>query len=88
MANTVAKSISANLSELRAEKQEMMMSTNTNQPNASDTLARIADYVGYLFEDVSDQEIEALHFECTEPASRGLNRPYDLSELMSRTIAP
>jgi hypothetical protein len=65
-----------------------MMSTNTNQPNASGPLARVADYVGYHFEDVSDQEIEARHFECTEPASRGLNRPYDLSELMSRTIAP
>jgi hypothetical protein len=66
-----------------------MMTINTNQANASDTLTRFAAYVEYLFEDVSDERaIEARHFECSQPASRGLNRPYELGELMSRTIAP
>jgi len=72
--------------ELKAEIQETKMTTNTNQASASDTLTRIADYVGYLFEDVSnEQAIESHHFECSEPASRGLNRRYELGELMSLT---
>ncbi len=64
------------------------MITN-NQASASATVGRIATYVGYLFEDVSDEQaIELHHFECPQPANRGLNRPYELSELMSLTIAP
>ena len=56
---------------------------------ASNRVARIAAYVGYLFEDVSKvQTIESHHFECSQPASRGLNRPYELGELMSRAIVP
>jgi hypothetical protein len=62
--------------------------TTTNQ--VSDTLGRIAAYVGHLFEDVSeDQAIELHHFDCErrfpKPATRGLNRPYELGELMSLT---
>ena len=88
MTNTAAQSISSNLTmpELKAEIQEMKMTTNTNQASASDALTRMADYVGYLFEDVSnEQAIESHHFECSEPASRGLNRHYELGELMSLT---
>ena len=55
----------------------------------SDKFARIAAYVGYLFEDVCKvQAIESHHFQCSQPASRGLNRPYELGELMSRAIVP
>jgi hypothetical protein len=65
-----------------------MTMTTTNQ--ASDTLGRIAAYVGYLFEDVSEnQTIELHHFDCEQrtakQATRGLNRPYELGELMSLT---
>ena len=62
----------------------MMITTN----QASDTLGRIAAYVEHLFEDVSeDQAIEFHHFDCERrcPATRGLNRPYELGELMSLT---
>jgi hypothetical protein len=63
-----------------------MMTTSSVQASASDTLGRIAAYVGYLFEDISDEQgIESHHFECSQPASRGLNRPYELGELMSLT---
>ena len=62
------------------------MTTSSVQASASATLGRIAAYVGYLFEDISDgQGIESHHFECSQPASRGLNRPYELGELMSLT---
>jgi hypothetical protein len=65
------------------------MTARTNEVCRSDTFARIAHYVGYLFEDVSEgQAIESHHFECPQPASRGLNRPYEMGELMSRTIVP
>jgi hypothetical protein len=60
--------------------------TSSVQASAPDTLGRIAAYVGYLFEDISDEQgIESHHFECSQPASRGLNRPYELGELMSLT---
>jgi hypothetical protein len=66
-----------------------MMVISSNQVSPAHTLARMAAYVGYLFEDISsEQAIESHHFECPQPASRGLNRPYELGELMSRTIAP
>ena len=59
------------------------MSVNTDQTTA---FSRIGAYVGHLFEDVSnEQAIESHHFECSQPASRGLNRPYELGELMSLT---
>ena len=62
------------------------MMTSTVQASTSDTLGRIATYVGYLFDDVSDERaIELHHFECSQPASRGLNRHYELGELMSLT---
>jgi len=49
----------------------------------------MADYVGHLFEDLpKTEQIELRHFECPQPASRGLNRPYELGELMSRVIVP
>jgi hypothetical protein len=61
----------------------------THEVTASDTFARIGAYVGHLFEDVSDDRpIELHHFELSQPATRGLNRPYDISDLMSRAIAP
>jgi hypothetical protein len=69
-----------------AKLQETTMTTSSIQASASDTLGRIADYVGYFFEDISDEQgIESHHFECSQPASQGLNRPYELGELMSLT---
>lgn len=87
MANTAANTVSANLTLPRPfELQETTMTTSTVQASASDTLGRIAAYVGYLFEDISDEEgIELHHFKYSQPASRGLNRPYELGELMSLT---
>jgi|RhiMetStandDraft_8_1073273.scaffolds.fasta_scaffold00196_7 hypothetical protein len=65
------------------------MITSTNHAGASGRFARIAAYVGHLFEDVPKAEaIELHHFECPQPDSRGLNRPYELGELMSRVIVP
>jgi hypothetical protein len=62
------------------------MTTSTVQASASDTAGRLAAYFGYLFEDISDEEgIELHHFEYSQPASRGLNRPYELDELTSLT---
>jgi hypothetical protein len=57
------------------------------------TFSRIGACVGYLFEDTSKEDaIEWHHFGCVQrypnKASRGLNRPCELSELMARTIAP
>jgi hypothetical protein len=60
------------------------MTTSTVQASASDTAGRIAAYVGYLFADISEG-IELHHFEYSQPASRGLDRPYELDELMSLT---
>ena len=65
------------------------MITSTDHAGASAGFARIAAYVGRLFEDVPKADaIESHHFECPNPASRGLNRPYELGELMSRVIVP
>jgi hypothetical protein len=65
------------------------MVTSTNHAGASARFARIAAYVGHLFEDVTKADaIESHHFECPHLASRGLNRPYELGELMSRVIVP
>ena len=65
------------------------MINNGNHAGVYDTFARIAACVDYLFEDVSEsQAIESHHFERPQPASRGLNRPYELGELMSRSVVP
>jgi len=63
------------------------MTAHIDQASAS--LARIGAYVGHLFEDVSeDCPIESHRFGFSQPASRGLNRHYEISDLMSRAIAP
>jgi hypothetical protein len=50
---------------------------------------RIAACVGQLMDSALDARIEKIsQSERPDPASRCLNRPWDLSELMSRTIAP
>jgi hypothetical protein len=50
---------------------------------------RITAYVGKLFDSAVDGHIAELSQKLRpDPATRGLNRPYDLGELMSRTIAP
>ena len=50
---------------------------------------RITACVGHLLDDAVDEHIEQLSQKLQpDPAIRGLNRRYDLSELMSRTIAP
>ena len=60
-----------------------------NYPTSSSGFTRITAYVGQLLDSAVDGHIEELSQKLrTEPAARGLNRRYDLSELMSRTIAP
>jgi hypothetical protein len=67
--------------------RERIMSFNylTN----SSGFTRITAYVGQLLDSAVDGHIEELSQKLgPDPASRGLNRAYDLGELMSRTIAP
>jgi hypothetical protein len=55
----------------------------------SSGVARIAACVGQLVDSAVDAQIEKVsQSERPDPASRCLNRPWDLSEFMSRTIAP
>lgn len=50
---------------------------------------RITAYVGQLVDSAVDARIEIISQSCRpDPAGRCLNRPCELSELMSRTIAP
>ena len=50
---------------------------------------RIAAFVGQLLDGAVDGHIEKVAQQMRpDPAGRCLNRPCDLSELMSRTIAP
>jgi hypothetical protein len=53
----------------------------------SSGFTRIAAYVGRLLDGAVDGHIEKLSQQL-RPASRCLNRPCELSEIMSRTIAP
>jgi hypothetical protein len=67
--------------------QEATMSFNylTN----STGFTRIAAYVGQLVDSAVDARIETISQNFRpDPATRCLNRPCELSELMSRTIAP
>lgn len=64
----------------------------TSHPTGlSDAATRAATYVGQFIGGIEDgREIAARHFELSrlsrpELARRGLNRPCDLSELMSQT---
>ena len=55
----------------------------------SSGFTRISAYVGKLIDGAVDTHIEKLSQQLRpDPASRCLHRPYELSELMSRTIAP
>jgi hypothetical protein len=55
----------------------------------SSGFTRIAAYVGRLVDSAVDARIETISQSFRpDPASRCLNRPCELSELMSRTIAP
>ena len=55
----------------------------------SSGFTRIAAYVGQLLDGAVDAHIKKLSQQLRpDPASRCLNRPCDLSELMSQTIAP
>ena len=70
-----------------AGSEETTMSFNylTN----SGGFTRITAYVGQLLGGALDGHIERLSQQLRpDPAGRGLNRPCELSELMSRTIAP
>lgn len=51
---------------------------------------RLAAFVGHLFDRTAQrQPTDELALELRpDPACRGLNRPYELAELMARTIAP
>ena len=53
----------------------------------SSGFTRIAAYVRQLVDNAVDARIENIS-QSLRPASRGLNRPLELSELMSRTPAP
>jgi len=52
--------------------------------------SRIANYVGHLFEKNVERQLinELSQQQRFDPASKYLNRPYELGELMSRTIVP
>jgi hypothetical protein len=55
----------------------------------SSGFTRIAAYVGQWVDSAVDARIETISQSLRpDPASRCLNRPCELSELMSRTIAP
>jgi hypothetical protein len=53
----------------------------------SSGFTRLAAYVGQLVDNAVDTRIETIS-QGFPPDSRNLNRPCELSELMSRTIAP
>ena len=55
----------------------------------SSGFTRITAYVGQLLDGAVDRQIEELSQQLRpDPASKGLNRPCELSELMSRTNLP
>jgi hypothetical protein len=55
----------------------------------SSGFTRIAAYVGQLVDSAVDTRLETISQSFRpDPASRYLNRPCELSELMTRTIAP
>jgi hypothetical protein len=55
----------------------------------SSGFTRISAFVGQLIDGAVDTHIEKLSQQLRpDPASRGLNHPYELSELMSRSIGP
>jgi len=55
----------------------------------SSGFTRVSAYVGQLLDGAVDEHIERLSQQLRpDPASRCLNRPCELSEIMARTIAP
>jgi len=66
------------------------LSAGTDEDTNMTTNAhRLAAYVEHLFDRTAPQPIDELAQQPRpHPACRGLNRPYDLAELMVRTIAP
>jgi hypothetical protein len=69
---------------LAGEETTMSFNYLTN----SSGFTRIATYVGQLVDGAVDGHIEKLSQQLRpDPASRCLNRPYNLAELMPRTIA-
>jgi hypothetical protein len=72
--------------KLFAGSEEIIMSFN--YLTSSSGFTRITAYVGQLLDGAADERIEELSQKVRpDPATRGLNRPYDLSELMARTVA-
>jgi hypothetical protein len=65
------------------------MTFNPYRTTASSGFTRVAAYiVQHLLDDVGDlQPIDELGRQ-QRPNPRGLNRPHELAEFMSRTIAP
>ncbi|HMF20744.1 MAG TPA: hypothetical protein VKG24_01275 [Pseudolabrys sp.] len=62
---------------------------NFNYLTNSSGFTRIAAYVGQLVDSAVDAHIERLSQSLRpDPASQCLNRPCEMNELMSRTIAP
>ena len=60
-----------------------------NNLTNSSGFTRITAYVHRLVDDAVDARIETISQSVRpDPASRCLNRPLELSEFMSRTIAP
>jgi len=64
------------------------MTVNTYETNASSGFTRVAAYVEQLFDSaVEDRPIEQLSQQPRpDPATRYLNRPCELSDLMCQTI--
>jgi len=70
-----------------AGSEEKTMSLN--YLTSSSGFVRIAAYVGHVLDGAVDRHIEKVSRQLRpNPASKCLNRPRELSELMSRTIAP
>ena len=60
-----------------------------NYLTSSSGFTRIAAYVGQMVDHAVDVQSEKISQNLhPDPATQYLNRPMDLSELMSRTIAP
>lgn len=60
-----------------------------NYLTSSSGFTKITAYVGHLLNDAVDERIERLSQQLDpDPSSRCLNRPYELGEFMTRTIAP
>ena len=68
---------------VRGDENELQLSDQFER------VSQITAYVGQMLDGAVDGHIEKLSQQLgPDPASRCLNRPCEMSELMSRTVAP